>query len=123
MFSVTSEAHGIPKEEVMEDVLPKRTPPFPGREHMSCYVSLNKLQYMSCYVSLNKLQHMSCYVSLNKLQYMSCYVSLNKLQYMSCSVSLAICELIRIVPCESAKGVYKSNLCTLAFLSIRLELN
>ena len=32
--------HAIPKEEVTEDVLPKSTPPFPGREHMSCYVSL-----------------------------------------------------------------------------------
>ena len=69
-------AHGIPKEEVTEDVLPKGIPPFPGREYMSC----------------------------------------------SGLVSLGICEL-RIVPCESAKEVYKSSLCTLASLSIRLELN
>ena len=65
-------AHGIFKHQVTEDVLPKRTPPFPGREYMSC----------------------------------------------SGLVSLGICD-----PCESAKGVYKSNLCTLASLSIRLELN
>ena len=67
-------AHNIPKEEVTEDVLPKGTPPFPGREYMSC----------------------------------------------SGLVSLGICEL-RIVPCESAKGVYKSRLCTQASLSNRLQ--
>ena len=34
--------HGIVKHEVTEDVLPKGTPPFPGREYMSCsgHVSL-----------------------------------------------------------------------------------
>ena len=44
-------------------------------------------------------------------------------EYTSCCghVSLGICEL-RIVPCESAKVVYKSNLCTLAS-SIRFKLN
>ena len=57
-------------------MLPKGTPPFPGRDYRSC----------------------------------------------SGLVSLGICEL-RIVPCESAKGVYKSRLCTLASLSVRLELN
>ena len=43
-------------------------------------------------------------------------------EYTSCCghVSLGICEL-RIVPCESAKVVYKSNLCTLA--SSRVKLN
>ena len=66
-------SHGIIKHQVTEDVLPKKTPPFPGREYMSC----------------------------------------------SGLVSLGICEL-RIVPCESAKGVYKSSLCTQASLSIRL---
>ena len=68
--------HNIPKHEVTEDILPKGTPPFPGRECMSC----------------------------------------------SGHVSLGVCEL-RIVPCESAKGVYKSRLFTQASLSIRLELN
>ena len=29
-------AHGIQKHQVTEDVLPKGTPPFPGREYMSC---------------------------------------------------------------------------------------
>ena len=66
-------SHGIEKHLVTEDVLPKGTPPFPGREHMSC----------------------------------------------SGHVSFGICEL-RIVPCESAKEVCKSSLCTQASLSIRL---
>ena len=76
IFRHLEKVHNIPKEEVTEDVLPKGTPPFPGREYMSC----------------------------------------------SGHVLLGVCEL-RIVPCESAKGVYKSRLFTQASLSIRLELN
>ena len=33
--------HNIPKHQVTEDLLPKRTPPFPGRETCSGLVSLN----------------------------------------------------------------------------------
>ena len=40
--------HNIPKHEVTEDVLPKKTPPFPGREHMSCYVSLAVCELSDC---------------------------------------------------------------------------
>ena len=46
--------HGIPKEEVTEDVLPKGIPPFPGREYMSCS-GLFHLVYVSSGVYKSRL--------------------------------------------------------------------
>ena len=76
MMLLVLHSTGIAKEEVTEDVLPKGTPPFPGKEYTSCCGHV--------------------------------------------SLGIHVCEL-RIVPCESAKVVYKSNLCTLA--SSRVKLN
>ena len=45
-------AHGIPKEEVVEDVLPKKTPPFPGRKYMSCSVSLAICELSDCPIGI-----------------------------------------------------------------------
>ena len=45
-------AHDIPKEEVTEDVLPKRTPPFPGKEHLSCSVSLAICELSDCPIGI-----------------------------------------------------------------------
>ena len=52
MMLLVLHSTGIAKEEVTEDVLPKGTPPFPGKEYMSCcgHVSLSicKLRIAPC---------------------------------------------------------------------------
>ena len=50
-------AHGIFKHQVTEDVLPKRTPPFPGRKYMSVYKSNLCTLASSIRLELNKISY------------------------------------------------------------------